>query len=62
MDASVSEIRALSGADVREIRQIIQASESNRQAAARSINTPIMDKDAWVGRQHRSRDAPSGDK
>ena len=23
--------------------------------------TPIMDKDSWVGRQHLSRDAPSGD-
>ena len=26
------------------------------------VHTPIMDKDAWVRRQHLSRDAPSGDK
>ena len=41
MDASVSEIRALSGADVREIRQLIQASEANRQADARAINARV---------------------
>ena len=41
MDASVSEIRTLSGADVREIRQLIQASEQNRQADARAINARV---------------------